>query len=98
MWICDKCKDGHEQYCENDALFPLPNFNPGDIGSINGILRSSIVGGVSDTIEKLNFCSKHKISPEVEHINIKDVNKIHIGLLKSQVRYRYVIDMKSIDD
>jgi uncharacterized zinc-type alcohol dehydrogenase-like protein len=60
------------------------------------IVRGSSTAGVPDTQEFLNYCAKHKIYPEIELINIQDINSTHSKIVASKVRYRYVIDMKSI--
>ena len=78
------------------ALFPFDDFDPGMLSEINGILRSSIIGGVKDTEELINFCSKNNIQPDVEIINAKDINGTYKKLLKSQVKYRFVIDINSL--
>lgn len=57
---------------------------------------ASIIGGVAETQEVLNFCAKHNIHPEVEMIKMKDINKAFKKMLKEQVRFRYVIDMQSL--
>ena len=60
------------------------------------IIRGSSTAGTIDTQEFLNFCIKENLYPEVEIINIRDINKTHHYLVTSKVRYRYVIDMTSI--
>ena len=45
----------------------------------------------------LDFCGKHDIVSEIEKIDIKDVNEAYERVLKSDVRYRFVIDMASLD-
>jgi len=44
----------------------------------------------------LDFCSKHNITPEIEVIDIKDVNKAYERIEKSDIKYRFVIDMATI--
>jgi uncharacterized zinc-type alcohol dehydrogenase-like protein len=44
----------------------------------------------------LDFCGKHDIVSEVEMIPIQDINKAYERMLKSDVRYRFVIDMKTL--
>jgi len=59
-------------------------------------LSGSLIGGIKETQEMLDFCGKHHISAEIELINIKDVNRAYQKVIESDVRYRYVIDMSSL--
>jgi uncharacterized zinc-type alcohol dehydrogenase-like protein len=60
------------------------------------IIRGSIMAGIPDTAELIEFCINNNIYPETQIIDIKDINKTHEMLKTSKVRYRYVIDMTSI--
>ena len=64
--------------------------------SVAGRLRigGSPIGGIKETQEMLNFCSKHNITCEVEEIDIDYVNKAMDRLLKNDVHYRFVIDVQ----
>ncbi|MGG2476470.1 NAD(P)-dependent alcohol dehydrogenase, partial [Rhizobium sp. BR5] len=57
----------------------------------------SMIGSIKETQEMLDFCGKHNIVSEIEKIDIKDVNEAYERVLKSDVRYRFVIDMASLD-
>ncbi len=59
-------------------------------------LSGSIIGGISETQEMLDFCGSHNISADVEVIPIQKVNEAYERLLKSDVKYRFVIDMASL--
>jgi uncharacterized zinc-type alcohol dehydrogenase-like protein len=59
-------------------------------------LAGSLIGGIAETQEMLNFCAKHKIGSEVEKISIQQVNEAYDRLVKADVRYRFVIDMASL--
>ncbi len=59
-------------------------------------LSGSVIGSIKETQEMLNFCGEHKIYPEIEVIAPKDINKAFDRILKSDVRYRFVIDMKQL--
>lgn len=61
-------------------------------------VAGSLIGSIEETQEVLDFCAKHGILPEVELIPIQEINKAFDKLLKEEVRYRYVIDMKSLHD
>jgi uncharacterized zinc-type alcohol dehydrogenase-like protein len=59
-------------------------------------LAGSVIGGIRETQEMLNFCSKHNIVSDIENIPIQKVNEAYEGVVKSDVRYRFVIDMNSL--
>ncbi|HET9804137.1 MAG TPA: NAD(P)-dependent alcohol dehydrogenase [Candidatus Acidoferrum sp.] len=59
-------------------------------------LAGSIIGGIRETQEMLDFCAANKIVADVEVIPIQDVNKAYDRLLKSDVKYRFSIDMASL--
>ncbi len=59
-------------------------------------LAGSLIGGIAETQEMLDFCSEHGIASEIEVIPIQDVNAAYERVLKSDVRYRFVIDMASL--
>lgn len=56
----------------------------------------SLIGSMKETQEMLDFCGKHEITPEIEVIGPAKVNEAYERVLKSDVRYRFVIDMKTI--
>ena len=56
----------------------------------------SMIGGISETQEMLDFCGKHNITADVEVIPIQKVNEAYSRLLKSDVKYRFSIDMGSL--
>lgn len=56
----------------------------------------SNIGGIPETQEMLEFCAKHNIVCDIEKINIEDINKAYERLLKQDVKYRFVIDLKSL--
>ena len=56
----------------------------------------SLIGGIKETQEMLDFCAKHNITPEIEVIEPSQVNTAYERVLKSDVRYRFVMDMKKI--
>jgi len=60
------------------------------------ILTGSLIGGIAETQEMLDFCSEHNIVSDVEMIDIDYINTAYDRLLKSDVKYRFVIDMKSL--
>jgi len=56
----------------------------------------SLIGGTAETQEMLDFCAEHNILPEVEIIDIKDINDAFKKLKDEEVRFRYVIDMATL--
>lgn len=56
----------------------------------------SNIGGIAETQEMLDFCGKHNITSDIELINIQQINAAYERLLKSDVKYRFVIDMASL--
>ena len=61
-------------------------------------VAGSLIGGIKETQEMLDFCGEHNILPEIEMINMQDINKAYERMLKSDVRYRFVIDMQSLQN
>jgi uncharacterized zinc-type alcohol dehydrogenase-like protein len=59
-------------------------------------IAGSLVGGLKETQEMLNFCAKHKIVSDIEVIKMDYINEAYARMLKSDVKYRFVIDMKSL--
>jgi uncharacterized zinc-type alcohol dehydrogenase-like protein len=56
-------------------------------------LAGSVIGGIAETQEVLDFCAEHNILPEIEMIKMEDINDAHKKVKKGDVRYRYVIDI-----
>jgi uncharacterized zinc-type alcohol dehydrogenase-like protein len=59
-------------------------------------IAGSQIGGIREIQEMLDFCSQHKIACDIEMIPIQKVNEAYERVLKSDVRYRFVIDMGSL--
>ena len=60
------------------------------------ILTGSSIGGIKETQEMLDYCAKHNIMSDVEVININYINTAYDRILKSDVKYRFVIDMATL--
>jgi len=58
----------------------------------------SNIGGIAETQEMLDFCAEHNITADIEMINIQQINEAYERLLKGDVRYRFVIDMASLQN
>ncbi len=65
------------------------------LGNSRTITGSSI-GGIRETQEMLDFCAEHTIVSDIEVINIQEINEAYERILKSDVKYRFVIDMQSL--
>lgn len=59
-------------------------------------VAGSVIGGIAETQEMLDFCGKHNIVSDIELIRIQDINEAYERMLRSDVRYRFVIDMASL--
>lgn len=59
-------------------------------------ISASVIGGIAETQEMLDFCAEHNIVPDVEMINMQDINTAYERMQKSDVKYRFVIDMASL--
>ncbi len=76
-----------------------PNPVPISVGSLLFRRRQfagSIIGGIRETQEMLDFCAEHGITSDIEMIRIDQINQAYERLLKSDVKYRFVIDMASL--
>jgi alcohol dehydrogenase (NADP+) len=59
-------------------------------------LAGSLIGGLPETQEMLDYCAEHNIVSDVEVIAMKDINEAYERMLKGDVRYRFVIDMATL--
>lgn len=59
-------------------------------------LTGSLIGGLAETQEMLDFCGAHNVVADIELIDIQEINGAFERLLKSDVKYRFVIDMQSL--
>ncbi|HEX5716725.1 MAG TPA: NAD(P)-dependent alcohol dehydrogenase, partial [Thermoanaerobaculia bacterium] len=59
-------------------------------------LAGSLIGGIAETQEMLDFCAEHGIVSDIELIPIQQINEAYERMLKSDVKYRFVIDMASL--
>jgi alcohol dehydrogenase (NADP+) len=59
-------------------------------------LAGTAIGGVRETQEMLDFCAEHAITADIEKISIQEVNQAYERLLRSDIKYRLVIDMASL--
>ncbi|MDZ4682873.1 MAG: NAD(P)-dependent alcohol dehydrogenase [Saprospiraceae bacterium] len=78
------------------GLEPVLNSVPMILG--RKAVAGSVIGGIAETQEMLDFCGQHNIVSDIEMVNMQDINEAYERMLKSDVRYRFVIDMASLKD
>ena len=61
-------------------------------------VAGSVIGGIADTQEVLDFCAEHHILPEVQMIKMQEINDAFDKMMDEEVRFRYVIDMQSLKE
>ncbi|MFI3256495.1 MAG: NAD(P)-dependent alcohol dehydrogenase [Psittacicella sp.] len=59
-------------------------------------ITGSLIGGIKETQEMLDFCAEHNIVADIELINMQDINEAYQRMQKSDIKYRFVIDMASL--
>jgi uncharacterized zinc-type alcohol dehydrogenase-like protein len=59
-------------------------------------LAGSMIGGIRETQEMLDYCAAHNIVSDIEVIAIKDIEAAYVRMVKGDVRYRFVIDMATL--
>jgi alcohol dehydrogenase (NADP+) len=75
-----------------------PHPSPSVMGLIFGRkqIAGSLIGGIAETQEMLDFCAEHTIASDIEMIAMKDIETAYARMLKSDVKYRFVIDMATL--
>ncbi|HLT53461.1 MAG TPA: NAD(P)-dependent alcohol dehydrogenase, partial [Flavobacteriaceae bacterium] len=76
-------------------LEPILNTAPMVMG--RKAISGSLIGGIAETQELLDFCGEKNIVSDIEMINMQNINEAYERMLKSDVKYRFVIDMKSLN-
>jgi uncharacterized zinc-type alcohol dehydrogenase-like protein len=59
-------------------------------------IAGSLIGGIPETQEMLDFCARHGITSDIEMIKMQEIDAAYDRMLKSDVKYRFVIDMASL--
>ena len=59
-------------------------------------VAGSVIGGIAETQEMLDYCAEHNIVSDIEIIPIQDINEAYTRMLKGDVKYRFVIDLASL--
>ncbi|TXH23315.1 MAG: NAD(P)-dependent alcohol dehydrogenase [Chitinophagaceae bacterium] len=80
------------------AIEPLTATNSSLLVGSRRSIAGSLIGGIKETQEMLDFCGVHNIVSDIELIPIQDVNTAYQRMLASDVKYRFVIDMKSLKE
>ncbi len=80
------------------ALEPLASFNNMQLASQRRSVAGSLIGGIAETQEVLDFCADHGIAPDIEVIGIDTINEAYTKVEAGEVRYRYVIDMATLKE
>ncbi|MFA5984284.1 MAG: NAD(P)-dependent alcohol dehydrogenase [Methylococcaceae bacterium] len=75
---------------------PHPSPNIGNLIFKRRQLAGSLIGGIKETQEMLDFCAQHQIVADIELIAIDDINNAYTRMLNSDVKYRFVIDMATL--
>lgn len=78
------------------AIEPIEPLNSALLVSKRKIIAGSMIGGIQETQEMLDFCGQHNILPEVELITIQNINEAWDRVVKADIKYRFVIDMESL--
>jgi uncharacterized zinc-type alcohol dehydrogenase-like protein len=78
------------------AVEPLKPFHGGSIIMGRKRIAGSLIGGLKETQEMLDFCGKHNITSDIELIAMQEINTAFERILSNDVKYRFVIDMKSL--
>jgi len=78
------------------AVAPLKPFHGGNLIMGRKRIAGSLIGGIKETQEMLDFCGEHNITSDVELINMQDINTAYDRVTTNDVKYRFVIDMKSL--
>jgi uncharacterized zinc-type alcohol dehydrogenase-like protein len=67
-----------------------------EVAKMGRSIGGSLIGGIAETQEVLEFCAEYGILPDVEMIDIQDINEAFGKVKDEEVRFRYVIDMQSL--
>ena len=79
------------------ALESIAPVNSQEVALHRKSVAGSLIGNLADTQEVLDFCAKHGVGPDVQVIAIAEVNDAYKKVEASDVRFRYVIDMASLN-
>jgi uncharacterized zinc-type alcohol dehydrogenase-like protein len=80
------------------AIEPIEPIHMGLLVLKRKNIAGSLIGGIQETQEMMDFCGEHNITSDVEIIPIQEVNNAYKRVIKNDIKYRFVIDMKSLKD
>lgn len=78
------------------SLEPLTHINASLLTRQRRNVAGSLIGGIQETQEMLDFCAEHQVLPEVEMITMQEINQAWDRVVQADVKYRFVIDMQSL--
>lgn len=78
------------------AVGPLPEVDASALIMKRKRIAGSLIGGIKETQEMLDFCAEYNIVSDIEMTNIQDINEAYERVIKGDVKYRFVIDMQSL--
>ena len=78
------------------ALTPIDPVVGGNLIFGRKTVAGSLIGGMAETQEMLDFCGEHDIVSDIEMIGIDEINTAYERMLKNDVHYRFVIDIASL--
>ncbi|WP_035336981.1 NAD(P)-dependent alcohol dehydrogenase [Dokdonia sp. PRO95] len=82
--------------CMVGAIEPLPDVHGGNLIMGRKSVAGSLIGGIKETQEMLDFCGKHNIVSDIEMIDMKNINEAYERVQNNDVKYRFVIDMDTL--
>ena len=82
--------------CMVGAIEPLPDVHGGNLIMGRKNVAGSLIGGIKETQEMLDFCGKHDVVSDIELIDINTINEAYERVVDGDVKYRFVIDMESL--
>jgi uncharacterized zinc-type alcohol dehydrogenase-like protein len=85
----------HGTICLVGPIEPMPGFHSIDVINGQKSIAGSGIGGIKETQEMLEYSANHHILPEIEIINMKDINEAWDALTKKQMAKRFVIDLRA---
>ncbi|MBU0800287.1 MAG: NAD(P)-dependent alcohol dehydrogenase [Alphaproteobacteria bacterium] len=80
------------------AIAPLPDVSGPALVMQRKTLAGSLIGGIKETQEMLDFCGEHNIVCDIETVAAQDINDSYERMIKGDVKYRFVIDMATLKD
>jgi uncharacterized zinc-type alcohol dehydrogenase-like protein len=76
-------------------ISPMEGFHGGSLIGKRRSIAGSVIGGIPETVEMLNFSAEHGIVPDIEIIPIEQINDAHMKMMNKSMSHRYVIDLEA---